>query len=198
MSSSIAIQIVDRTSLITAWFMRILSVNVNKFARLIRLTHLRVRLPDLPLDVQIDGAIDVMGTANIEMGNACRISRDVELGTEDGGRITLGRNVRINRGSTLFSYAEINIGDDTLMGEFVTIRDANHGIKKDINIRQQAHESQAINIGKDVWIGRGCVILPGVTIEDHCVIGANSVVTSSIPKNSIAVGSPARVIKQRQ
>ena len=91
----------------------------------------------------------------------------------------------------------ISIGRDTLIGEFVTIRDANHGIDPDKPIRQQPHRTAAIEIGKDVWIGRGAVILPGVKIGDGSVVGANSVVTRSLEAGVVAVGSPARVIKNR-
>jgi len=189
--------VVDALSHLTASTIRIIRPDLRRLGQLVRLTLLRVKLPGLPLDVQIDGSVEVIGSAQVHMGHTCRISRDVEFGTEESGRITLGDRVRINRGTTLFSYTEIRIGDDSLIGEFVTIRDANHGTDKDVNIREQAHDSKAIHIGSDVWIGRGSVILPGVTIGDHSVIGANSVVTRSIEENAIALGSPARVIRKR-
>ncbi|WP_242492089.1 DapH/DapD/GlmU-related protein [Massilimicrobiota timonensis] len=53
-----------------------------------------------------------------------------------------------------------------------------------------------VTIGKNVWIGGNCTILPGVTIRDNAVIGAGSVVTKDIPNDSIAIGNPAR-IKQK-
>lgn len=197
LSKSALQRIMDGLSSLTAWIIRIIKPDFQRLGQLMRLTLLRVKLPGIPIDVQIDGPVAVIGSGQIKMGNTCRISRDVELGTEASGKINLGNRVRINRGTTLFAYSNITIGSDSLIGEFVTIRDANHGIKSGINIRQQAHDSEAIHIGRDVWIGRGCVILPGVSIGDHCVIGANSVVTTSIDSNAIAVGSPARVIKQR-
>ncbi len=52
-----------------------------------------------------------------------------------------------------------------------------------------------INIGKDVWFGGSCTVLPGVTIGDGCVIGVGSVITHDIPQYNIAVGTPAKVIK---
>ena len=157
----------------------------------------KVNLPELAASVQIDGPIHVVGTANIDIGGQSRISRDVELGTEEEGHIHLGNNVRINRGTTVFAYKQISIGQDTLIGEFVTIRDANHGIAAGDPIRQQAHEASSIHIGKDVWIGRGAVILPGGSIGDGCVIGANSVLTKDLEAGMIAVGSPAKAIRKR-
>jgi acetyltransferase-like isoleucine patch superfamily enzyme len=53
-----------------------------------------------------------------------------------------------------------------------------------------------VSIGRNAWLGQNVVVLPGVTIGEHCVIGANSVVNSSIPDFSVAVGAPARVIKR--
>ena len=56
-------------------------------------------------------------------------------------------------------------------------------------------EIKSVIIGKNVWIGTHAVILPGVTIGDRAVIGAGSIVTKDVPANSVAVGNPAKVIK---
>ena len=144
-----------------------------------------------------EGLIYAKGTKNIIINKGCRISKGLELETNENGIIEIGQNVRINRFATIVSYSSISIGSNTLIGEFVSIRDANHGIKKGQNVRDQNHESQPISIGEDVWIGRGSVILPGVNIGKGCIIGANSVVTKSIPNFQIAVGSPAKILRER-
>jgi len=180
-----------------AWPFRMLSSFAPMFKRILFLTLAKVKLPTLSSSVQIDGPITIIGTANVSIGERSRISRQVELGTEEEGRIKIGENVRINRGTTIFAYDRIEIGEHTLIGEFVTIRDANHGISPEHLIRTQAHEAKTIMIGKDVWIGRGAVILPGVTLGDGCVIGANSVVTKDVAEGMIAVGSPAKAIRKR-
>ena len=177
--------------------LRVLHPVLTPIGRIIRLGLTRAVLPNLHPSVQLDGRITVTGTSEIEIGQHSRISGDVELGTEKNGRIELGSRVRINRGSTLFAYDSIRVGQDTLIGEFVTIRDANHGIDAGRPVRRQAHRAQAITIGRDVWIGRGTVVLPGVTIGDGTIVGANSVVSRSLEAGMIAVGSPARVIKER-
>lgn len=75
---------------------------------------------------------------------------------------------------------------------------ANHNFDRmDLPISRQGLTTKGINIGNDVWIGANVVILDGVEIGDGCVIGASSVVTKSIPNNSVAVGNPAKVIKSR-
>lgn len=177
--------------------LRLLLPLVYPAQRIVYLTLAKVRLPNLSQTVQIDGPVAIIGTGNVGIGERSRVSRQVELGTEENGHIKIGENVRINRGSTIFSYTGVTIGDHSLIGEFVTIRDANHGIAPDQTIRSQPHNSERISIGEDVWIGRGVVILPGVTIGDGSVIGANSVVTKDIEPGMIAVGSPAKVIKNR-
>lgn len=87
-----------------------------------------------------------------------------------------------------------------MMGEDCTIITRNHmHDRTDIPMNQQGFEAERpVTIGNDVWIGDRVTILPGVTIEDGCIIGAGAVVTRDIPAYSIAAGIPARVIKQRK
>ena len=160
--------------------------------------RLAADVKDMDFSVQCDGRIHVSGTANIGLGKRCRLGMDVELRTVDAGRIQIGADTRLNRGCTLTSYAQIRIDNFTIIGEFVSIRDANHGLKRDEPMRYQPHTCEPILIGRDVWIGRGSCILPGVTIGEGAVIGANSVVTGDIPDFAIAAGVPAKVIKMRQ
>lgn len=154
-------------------------------------------LKNVDPSIQFDGPIYLNGTKKLNIGKYSRIGPFVEFETEEAGTISIGSNVRINRGCTICSYTSINIGQYTLIGEFTSIRDANHGTDMGQFIRVQKHKSKAINIGEDVWIGRGSCILPGVTIGKGSVVGANSVVTCDIPPYSIAVGAPAKVIKKR-
>jgi acetyltransferase-like isoleucine patch superfamily enzyme len=79
----------------------------------------------------------------------------------------------------------------------VYITDQNHGYE-DVTrpISQQSQPERPVVIGDGSWLGHGAVVLPGVTIGKHVVIGANSVVTKDIPDFSVAVGSPAKVIRQ--
>jgi len=167
------------------------------FWRVYFLTAAKIKNPHFQGSIQFDGKINLVGTGNVSIGQRSRIGGDVEFGTEENGQIIIGNDVRINRGTTLVAYESISIGEKTLIGEFVSIRDANHGISSGQFIREQAHDVSGIRIGKDVWIGRGSVLLPGVVIGDHSIIGANSVVTKSIPPGFIAVGSPAKVIRKR-
>ncbi|HON62201.1 MAG TPA: acyltransferase [Deltaproteobacteria bacterium] len=179
-------------------FSRAMTPLASGMARIWHRARLKASLTDVDVSVQCDGCVIIGGTRDIRIGKRCRLGRDIELSTEGEGRIRLGDEVRINRGCTLVSYTGITIGDYTIIGEYVSIRDANHGTNKDEPMRYQEHTAFPIHIGRDVWIGRGCCILPGTTIGEGSVIGANSVVTSDIPPYSIAAGSPARVVKKRK
>ena len=113
--------------------------------------------------------------------------------TDCGKNITLGKNVFINACCRFQDQGGIEIGDGVLIGHNTTIATLNH----DINPQKRANlHPNGVKIGKNVWIGSDCTILPGVEIGDGAIIGAGSVVTKSIAANCIAVGNPARVIKK--
>ena len=160
--------------------------------------RLSADVSDMDFSVECDGRVHVSGTANIKLGRRCRLGMDVEMKTDEAGHIRIGDDTRLNRGCTLTSYSQISIDDWTIIGEFVSIRDANHGLKRGEPMRYQPHTCEPILIGRDVWIGRGSCILPGITIGEGAVIGANSVVNKDVPAYAIAAGIPAKVIKMRQ
>ena len=113
--------------------------------------------------------------------------------TDCGKNIKIGKNVFINACCRFQDQGGIEIGDGSLIGHNTTIATLNHDFNPDK--RANLHPSP-VKIGKNVWIGSDCTILPGIEIGDGAVIGAGSIVTKNVPANSIAVGSPARVIKQ--
>jgi acetyltransferase-like isoleucine patch superfamily enzyme len=111
--------------------------------------------------------------------------------------VTIGDRCLIGRGSGIVGHFSIEIGNDVWTGHNVYITDQNHGYEDvTLPISQQSQPERAVKIGHGSWLGYGSVVLPGVTIGEHCVIGANSVVTHDVPSFSVAVGVPARVIKQ--
>ena len=112
--------------------------------------------------------------------------------TEFGKNIILGKGVFINMCCHLQDNGGIEIGDGAMLGNNVTIATLNHDLNPATRWRAFP---KPVKIGKRVWIGSNCTILPGVSIGDNAVIGAGSVVVKSIPANAIAVGNPARVIK---
>jgi len=151
----------------------------------------------IPVTTQCDGPVLVVSGADLRMGDHCRLGQGVFFETSGDGRIVLGRHVRVNQGVFVVSYSAIAIGDDTLIGEYVSIRDANHGTAPGALIRTQLHDATPITIGRDVWIGRGTAVLKGVTIGDGAIVAANSVVTRDVPAGTVVAGVPARVIRRR-
>lgn len=112
--------------------------------------------------------------------------------TEFGKNTKLGKNVFINACCRFQDNGGIEIGDGTMIGQGTTIVTLNH----DLNPQTRLNASpKPVKIGKNVWIGASCTILPGVTIGDNAVIGAGSVVVKDVPANKVAVGNPARVVK---
>ena len=97
--------------------------------------------------------------------------------TDLGRNIRVGRRVFINFGCTFMDRGEITIGDDTFIAPGVRLITENHGLSPD---RRRFLTSLPIVIGKNVWIGAGAIILPGVTVGDNAVIGAGSVVTKNV------------------
>ncbi len=135
---------------------------------------------------------------NIYIGRQCMFGNDIFFSASRGSQIRLADCCTLNTGCHLVAIKGIDIGRGTMIGEYVSIRDQNHGFEDPSRpMQQQGFTGREIVIGQDVWVGRGVFIGPGVKIGDGCVIGANSVVTHSLPPQSVAVGAPARVIKVR-
>lgn len=111
--------------------------------------------------------------------------------------ITIGNRVRMNQ-TSITAVSSVVIEDGVGIARGVYISDHSHGFDDpDTFIRDQPIDRVApVRIGRGAWIGQNVVILPGVTIGAGSVVGANSVVRESIPPRSVAVGSPARVVRQ--
>lgn len=111
--------------------------------------------------------------------------------------IAVGDRCLFGKGSSIVGHLEITIGDDVWTGQHVYITDQNHGYEDLVRpISTQMMPERPVSIGDGSWLGHGAVVLPGASIGRHVVVGANSVVTSALPDNCVAVGVPARVIRQ--
>lgn len=111
--------------------------------------------------------------------------------------ITIGQEVTINRNVTITARAKIVIGNYVLISNNVVINSGSHTFEEKKAIRKQDHKIAPIIIMDDVWIGCNCCIMPGVTIGRGAIIGANSLVTHSIPEYTVYGGVPAVLIKNR-
>lgn len=128
-----------------------------------------------------------------EIGENCYIEPPLHA---NWGKYThFGNNVYANFNLTLVDDTDIFVGDNVMFGPNVIIATAGHPV--DPPLREKvAPFNIPVRIGKNVWIGAGAIVLPGVTIGDHSVIGAGSVVTKDIPPNVVAVGNPCRVLRE--
>lgn len=116
----------------------------------------------------------------------------------DGENIIIGNNSQL--GINCKVENDLVIGDNVLMGPDIIIFSSEHEFKNlDIPIMfQGAKRKNPVIIGNDVWIGTRAVIMPGIKIGDHSIIGANAVVTKDIPAYAIVGGVPAKILKFRK
>jgi acetyltransferase-like isoleucine patch superfamily enzyme len=123
-----------------------------------------------------------------------------------GRNIYVGSNVSINMNCTFVDCNTITIGDNVLIASNVQIYTAAHpvelgerltpGWQPDSTAYFCRTFARPVTISNGCWIGGGVIIVPGVTVGENAVVGAGSVVTKSIPPNSLAVGNPCRVIRK--
>lgn len=111
-----------------------------------------------------------------------------------GFNIRVGNNFYANYNLVILDEAPVAFGDNVFIAPNCGFYTAGHPINADERNKGLEY-ARPISVGNNVWIGAGVSVLPGVTIGDNCVIGAGSVVTHSIPDNSVAVGNPCKVIK---
>ncbi len=151
-------------------------------------------------NVSINGNIDIRNRENgkIIIEESVLIDTNSRLVSANQATLKIERGCKIGP-YTIFNCGEdITIGANSEFGGYCHFQSSNHGIKKGELIKFQKHTYGKIIIGKGVWIGAHVNVLPGVTVGDGAVIGANSVVTKDIPANAIAAGAPAKVISQRE
>lgn len=116
-----------------------------------------------------------------------------------GENIRIGKNVEINMNCVFLDCNTITIGDFSGIGPSVHIYTVFHPVKPEDRLNEKSHFWKSltapVTIGKNVWIGGGSIILPGVSIGDGTTIGAGSVVTKSIPARCVAAGNPCKVLR---
>lgn len=133
------------------------------------------------------GSINI-GRRFLVRGFHCRS----EIGAVKHGELTIGNNVFVNQGCSIVAHHRISIGDDCLIGDFSTILDtSHHELAPGLGI-----QTEPVEIGNNVWIGRNCVVLPGVQIGNNSVVAAGSIVTRDVPENHLVAGNPAKFVRE--
>lgn len=174
---------------------------VGRHVRISFPRHLRVGYNVVLAD---DVYINAFSRKGFVLGDNVRIREHVwMLGTavltEPGVGLAIGDNVYVGPYCVLGAGGGLAIGRDVTIGAHVDILAEDHRFDDpEVPINQQGVTRTGVSIGDDCWIGNRVTILDGVTVGRGSVIGASSVVTRDLPEYSVAVGSPARVIRDRR
>lgn len=129
-----------------------------------------------------------------EIGEDCYV--EPPLHSNWGGKhVHFGKAVYANFNLTLVDDVDIYVGDYVMFGPNVVVATGSHPVCPELRLREVQY-NLPVRIGKNVWIGAGSIVLPGVTIGDNSVIGAGSVVTKDVPSNVVAFGNPCRVQRE--
>lgn len=120
------------------------------------------------------------------------------FGDPNSSKLVIKSNAGIGMGAHISAAKQVLIEEYVMLAPNVYISDVTHAFESiNLPIMSQGINGIApVTIGRSTWLGHNVVVLPGVTIGQHCVIGANSVVNSCMPDYCVAVGAPARVVKQ--
>lgn len=137
----------------------------------------------------------LLSRAFIRTGQRCKIKQGVIIRSMDG-YVSIGNRVSIGEYTIIAGHGGVTIGDETIVAGHCYISAANHIIADpNTSVRYQGETAIGIEIGSNVWIGGRVVVLDGVSIASGVVIGAGSVVTKSLPPNSVCFGAPCQVIR---
>jgi len=158
-------------------------------------------------DIRLNEPLSLTGLEYVSIGRNFKLGHrgiieawDKHNGVEFRPNIVIGNNVSFGNYCHIGCVNEIIIEDNVLTGANVLVIDHSHGESSfnDLQIApnlRKLYSAGAVHIKKNVWLGDKVTVLPGVTIGENCIIGANSVVTKDIPDNTVACGCPAKVVK---
>lgn len=134
----------------------------------------------------------------ISFGKNLSINRGCYIDALSRERIKFGNNVGLGSHGFLGCAGGVEIGSDTIFGNYVSIHSENHNYESlELPIRLQGVNRKGIKIGSGCWIGAKATILDGVVLGDGCIVAAGAVVRGVIPPNSIIGGVPAKILKTR-
>jgi acetyltransferase-like isoleucine patch superfamily enzyme len=164
----------------------------------IRIYFLKLKYPSLKIEGSYIGkgcSVVVVDGSDVTLKNVY-IHNGVNIKAEKGSSLFI-KDSYIGYNSVIVSYNSIEIGEHCEIAEMVVIRDQDHDYSTGNLIKNSGYKSEAIKIGRNVWIGAKASILKGVIIGDNSVVGAHSLVNKSFPASSIIVGIPARKVDKK-
>lgn len=178
----------------------------TKTSKLIRLARSRAALAlarmrlgsgGLPGDLSLAEGVCLRVTdgGSLSIGPRSSIDRGATLIVKHGA-LSIGADAYVGIGTVIVARESVRIGAGALIAEHVSIRDQDHAMTLTEGRGRVGFTSSPVVIGDNVWLGAKVTVIQGVTIGNNVVVGANSVVTRDLPDNCVAVGAPARVVRQ--
>ena len=129
----------------------------------------------------------------IEIGSRSALRRGARLNSS--GLLRVGADVIVSWGAVLHCAERLEIGDETLVGEYATLIDSDHRRTRDQPMLHHVR-SRPVVIGVSAWIGASAVVTPGVVVGDRSVVAARAVLTTDLPDQWLAAGIPARLVRE--
>lgn len=155
--------------------------------------------PDLTIDPSavLEEGVALIGPARsrISIGPRCRLKRGVVLNTY-GGSIVLGARVSIGEYSVVYGHGGVTIEDAVIVGPHAMIASSSHILGSAVPCRFAGETTRGVRVESGVWLGARVTVLDGVTLGARSAVGAGAVVTRSIPPGWLAVGVPARCVRE--
>jgi acetyltransferase-like isoleucine patch superfamily enzyme len=171
----------------------------RRYSRRLRAQLVRITTPGFvaPWGAQVGRwcRIQIEPTGLIQLGCETEIDDGTTLVSFSGAQLILRDHTFVGHHCTIAAAASIEIGEGTYLAELVSIRDHDHD--HSLPLSQGQKLVTPVIVGKQCWLASKVTVVRGSVIGDHAVIGANSVVLGAIPANVVAVGSPAKAIRQR-
>lgn len=153
---------------------------------------------DLGADLLLESDIlwRIATGAQLRVGDETQVRRGCELKVDTRAVVSIGRRVHLGPWCTLSALEAIEVGDDCLIAERVSIRDHDHVFaSRAMPYSQQGYTVAPVRLGRNVWLGANVTLTKGVTLGDDCVVAAHAVVTRSFPAGSLIAGVPARLLR---
>ena len=135
----------------------------------------------------------IINAANVRIGRDCLFQDSIYIRAGANGRVEIGDRCAINSFVQIYGHGGIRLGEEAQLGPGTIVTTTDHAYDHR-GAGLEAH-FRPVSIGRKVWVGANATIIGGVTIGDGAIIGAGAVVIRDIPAHSVAVGVPARVVK---
>ena len=136
----------------------------------------------------------IFGCKKIYIGDKVNIGHHARLETQGGGKLLIDFGTTIEERCHIIAAGDLHIGKECVISADVYISDCSHGYAHDELILHQPLKVMPTEVGYHCFIGIGAKIMPGVSLGDYCVVGANAVVTHDVPECAVVAGVPAKVI----